>query len=529
MSIHKTELSYKCKYCTRMFKNSAARNNHHQIAHKNKNELNFYCNYCKIYFETKEDLRVHSFIHFEGEIKSCHVCDQIFKTTRLLNIHMQKHSDSKFQCESCKQMFAFKTGLKKHLRLNRCKGAPIDFDANDDGQITQEEIAQIAKEQIKSISNKQEKSEEPKVLELRDVIIKEEIYNLNTNDELNEACVESDDGTIEDLILEECKITKDESEIKPKRVGRTHNTYTCDKCGEIIKYRKNLESHMKEIHLRKHYKCPYCPEVFKNKSNFKSHSLSVHGIKQRIAADIYKCTVCEKTFDIKSIFETHKRSHDNIRSHICKICAASFKSFGNLKRHMSIHLDYRNYLCDACPKSFKSQSALKIHKNSVHADTKVYVLCPYCNIIIQEKNLKIHIFNQHTEEGQKKPFSCNDCDMNFKNEFLLKRHYEHLHFSTNRGVNYKCEECGLEFNRQRDLRVHSFEHYDGEIFNCTQCKKKFKSKRLLLTHSTTHNSSNNNFPCNHCEVTFKTPGGRRKHLVKYHKGTSIEEKKVAAS
>jgi len=501
ISIHTKEFTIKCKYCTRMFKNTTSRNNHHQIAHKNKEELHFKCNKCNVFFETKEDLRIHSFIHFNGEIKTCFHCDQIFKTTRLLNIHLQKHSNKKFQCESCLENFTFKSGLTKHKRLNRCKGPPTTF---DDDQMTQEEINKIAKEQLESISySRQKEVPEP------DLIIDDK-----NDEDVPEREVES---SIESDYEEQTttNVQEEEAPLTVKRIGRAHKTYICDNCGDSIKYRKNLELHMKNNHLRKNYKCSSCSEVFRSKISYKAHSLQAHGIKQRIAVEIFKCNVCDKKFDIKSIYEAHKLSHDDLRPQVCKICNASFKSIGNLKRHNLIHIDERNYLCDACSKSFKSENALKIHKNSVHASVKVYVSCPHCKIILQEKNLKIHIHNQHTEEGQKKPFTCSVCSKTFKNEFLLKRHFEHLHFSSNRGIIYNCEQCGLTFNRQRDLRIHSFEHFEGTIHTCF-CGKKFKNKRLLLIHSTVH-VSDTKFQCNLCDAIFKTSGGRRKHIAKHHK------------
>lgn len=495
-----TELPFKCKYCTRMFAAKSSRNNHHHMAHKNKDVLHFKCDECQIYFESKEELRIHSFVHYDGDIKTCHICEQIFKNTRMLNIHLQKHS-AKFQCEECLQNFSFKSGLKKHIRLNRCKG-PLDQD-QELAEMSEKEMQEIAKNQLMEISNNRGKLQQKTEIDI----------------EKNEEICENDDDNFQN---------DDETEIKndqKPRLKRPQLTYICDKCGEEIKFRKNLQKHMKDKHTRKNYNCSHCVNTFfKSRRQFKLHALEIHGIKERIAFEKYCCRVCDKKFDIKSIYETHKLSHENIRPQKCDKCNRSFKSVGNLKRHQVTHIEVRNFLCDNCAKSFKSKAALKIHKDSVHADMKIYVNCNFCKAIVQEKNLKTHIFNLHTSQGQVRSFICNFCDKKFKNEFLLKRHSEAVHSNANRGVIYECVDCSLTFNRQRDLRAHSFVHYNGMIHECTECGKKFKNRRLLLIHSAIH-ASNVTFPCNFCDVSFQTVGGRRKHIRKQHNcnGTLNEE------
>lgn len=401
---------------------------------------------------------------------------------------MQKHSQKKFQCESCRESFTFKSGLNKHMRLNRCKGLSEDLENNDDYHVTQNELAKIAHEQLRSISvNKKEiteialktVAEEPKSAEVDQI----------THDD-NDIDIFSSDG---ESLGQEIVVPTENILSRPK--GRTHNTYICDHCGESIKYHKNLVAHMRNNHLGSKYQCQKCPEIFRSKSGLKDHSLAIHGIKIILAPE---------------------------KSHVCDVCQASFRLIGNLKRHSLTHTKVRNYLCDTCPKSFKSQSSLKVHKESVHAAVKLFVNCPFCKVIIQEKSLKIHIFNRHTEEGQKKPFSCNECAKSFKTEFLLKRHVDLQHVSIDRGVIYDCKICGLAFNRQRDLRAHSFDHFDGPVHVC-ECGKKFKNKRLLLVHASIHTAQDTRFSCLHCDAVFKTIGGRRKHLTKHHKNLNVED------
>ncbi|KAG5673976.1 hypothetical protein PVAND_003972 [Polypedilum vanderplanki] len=503
-AFHMDEMPFKCNFCTRMFANKSARNNHHQT-HKNKSELNFKCLECKIFFETKEDLRIHSFIHFKGEIKTCHICDQIFKSTRMLNIHLQKHSNSKFQCETCLEYFVFKNGLRKHIRLNRCKGPPLliaDYKKKDieTDTLNDTKIQEIAKKQLEEISNKEKK------------VTKK---SLNNNEEKLKNFIKDEKSNSSDEQFKENNYDDEDNKseiLKPKRKAR-FITYTCDKCGESLKFRKNLEAHMKEKHLRNTYGCLYCPSSFKSRCLFKEHTLKIHGVKERIVCEKFECEICGMKFDVRSIYLTHKLSHEDIRKFKCEKCEASFKSVGNLKRHQAIHRESRDFLCDICAKKFKTKPALKIHRK-IHADFHVYVNCPYCKTICKENNLKVHIFYQHGE-GQEKKFVCNACKKCFKNEFLLKRHYRTIHENATRGITYNCPDCDSSFNRQKDLRMHSFQHYSGQIFPCNECGKQFRNKRLLNNHSLVHAPIK--VSCHLCNATFQTIGGRRKHIVRHHK------------
>lgn len=482
----------------------------------------------------KEDLRIHSFIHFNGEIKTCLECNQIFKTTRLLKIHMQKHEVKKsFQCSSCREYFTFKTGLAKHIRLNRCRG-PDSAKRDDDND---SEVAEMAMQQLSEITKrkpnpqvvnvmldiKEESLEsectndfeeffnEPRNIDEKPLIIKQEPL-------IKEEPIETEREDIETLKTRKMRKRKIIEEPKKPRFGRAHLTYTCDYCGETIKYFKEILNHMKQHIMHQRYSCIDCSEKFKSRKKLIDHSLTVHGTKPQVVKGSFICEFCDRKFDARSIYEAHKLSHDNnARSHVCLTCSAAFKSIGNLRRHEAIHAETRDFHCSNCPKSFKTRLALKIHNEAVHADMKIFVNCSICKVIIQEKHLRTHMKNQHTDEGQEKPFSCTICFKTFKTEKLGQRHYESVHEPKEKDKIYVCGECpGLEFYRHRDLKEHSFLHFDGIIYQCETCLKMFKSKRLLMIHSTVHSESPGIFPCDICEIAFRTRGGRRKHRLRVH-------------
>lgn len=479
----------------------------------------------------KEELRIHSFIHFNGDIKTCLECNQIFKSNRLLKIHMQKHEHKKaFQCPVCGDHFTFKTGLSKHVRLNRCRG-PNDQNEVEKAkkEMDEYEIAEIAKKQLSDITQPSKKF--GKVKEETNVMmgIKDEPES-DTDDNFHDSLA----VRMHEVKLEDLKAENEEKETRKVRkkthnppikhkIGRAHLIYTCDNCGENIKFKKEILRHMKQhVNVFK-YNCRECENTFKSRKKLIDHLWTLHGVKPRAVTESFSCEVCAMKFDVKSIYEAHKLSHDDTaRSHVCMVCSAGFKSAGNLQRHKAIHVATRDFHCSNCPKSFKTQLALKVHGEAVHAEVKVFVNCSICKVIVQEKHLKIHMKNQHTEQGKEKPFACTKCFKTFKTEKMGQRHYESVHDPKPKGIVYICAECpDLQFYRHRDLKEHSFVHFDGVIHQCEVCLKMFKTKRLLATHSAVHNEEDENFPCQICEnIVFKTRGGRRKHVLRLHRDQS---------
>lgn len=441
---------------------------------------------------------------------------------------MQKHETQKsFQCTSCGDFFTFKTGLAKHIRLNRCRGSEINVNVNEEDNSSS--IAEIAKKQLLEITMKPQKTKKPEVNVMEDVTDESETKSELEDDFNNFFKTECE------IITEEIQIKKEkieetlktrwmrkkknfDEESKKPRLGRAHLIYTCDHCGQSIKYKKAMINHMRQHITHQKYACRECQEAFRSRKKLIEHSLTLHGIKLVVLKNEFSCETCDKRFDGRSVFEAHRLSHDeSARSHVCSICSAAFKSVGNLHRHQAIHAPTKDFHCSNCQKSFKTKIALKVHNEAVHAVLKVFVNCTICKVIIQEKNLKSHIKNQHTEEGQERPFSCTICNKTFRAEKHGQRHYESVHDPKNKGVVYQCADCPAQFYRQRELKEHWFVHYTGFIFQCETCLKMFKTKRLLMAHSAVHNEVAGNFPCDICPgVTFKSRGGRRKHMMRLH-------------
>lgn len=65
---------------------------------KEKKLLNIKCKKCSIKFDTIDELTVHEAIHYE----KCDICNEFFKTKKLLNLHLKIHKTKKeSECPDC--------------------------------------------------------------------------------------------------------------------------------------------------------------------------------------------------------------------------------------------------------------------------------------------------------------------------------------------------------------------------------------------------------------------------------------------
>lgn len=148
---HNQDLMLQCRFCTRSFSRSDVRDIHERDIHKNGDVLShFSCNICNSSFDFRSDLMKHNIdVHYSGQIYPCEICNKPFKKKSLLNLHMSTHREKSIQCDKCKMMFTFVTGLAKHKKLNRCKGPEMPKKSTD---LSKEDVARIAKKQLLEIT-----------------------------------------------------------------------------------------------------------------------------------------------------------------------------------------------------------------------------------------------------------------------------------------------------------------------------------------------------------------------------------------
>lgn len=170
---HNHELMLQCRFCTRMFSRNDVREAHEREIHKNGQTGSYFkCNECECAFDFREELMSHKILnHYSGVIHTCEQCGKNFKKKSLLDLHMHSHKAKSIQCDICKMMFTFVTGLAKHKKLQRCKGPVSEAPKMS---LNKEEIARIAKQQLQEITVNPIKKEEVEVDIFSEIVVKEE-------------------------------------------------------------------------------------------------------------------------------------------------------------------------------------------------------------------------------------------------------------------------------------------------------------------------------------------------------------------
>lgn len=191
----------------------------------------------------------------------------------------------------------------------------------------------------------------------------------------------------------------------------------------------------------------------------------------------------------------------------------------------SRHERDRKYTCTTCGKSYKKIS-LRQHEET-HNPIKIYVKCEICQKLMQMKNLKLHVELKHGDRYKDKNCVC-ECGKAFRYHKQLQKHREQVHEKVNIGnKSYRCVECAFVTTRLQELRKHSFEHYDGPVFECEICQLKFKTKKLLQIHSKVHlDMGLRQYPCSKCHCVFRTSGGKRKHEAKVHCSEEVNDDRI---
>ena len=141
------------------------------------------------------------------------------------------------------------------------------------------------------------------------------------------------------------------------RQGTSPQVYTCGVCGSQWMTYISLMTHV--IGCDK-YSCKVCGQSVKGRDPLTSHMITEHDY-----VSVIFCKYCGKYFKSQSGCQIHTNIWHNPDSNCpkCKTCGKVFGSLSRLKVHEQKHnSEHCPFVCGLCGNKYKYQCSLKTHK-----------------------------------------------------------------------------------------------------------------------------------------------------------------------
>lgn len=142
-------------------------------------------------------------------------------------------------------------------------------------------------------------------------------------------------------------------------------TFVCDQCGKVYRSKFGLRIHIASIHQASYrFTCHVCNKGFNVMHHLRSH-LACHNEKLKI-----KCEKCGASFRYKKELNSHNRAvhlvgGSGIRCEVAG-CGIEFTMSGALHEHTLVKHQGRMFKCDVCGKPYRWRSSLGHHKYTQH-------------------------------------------------------------------------------------------------------------------------------------------------------------------
>ena len=135
--VKKPEPDYFCPHenCVYQCRAKSTLENHINVIHLGKESrykcVSHFCDICGKGYPRKHQLECHiSQDHLKTQDKICNVCGKGFNTTARLNSHKEIHSEPKYPCPACGNLFKQRATLTKHKHYCKAFQVHVSEDAN---------------------------------------------------------------------------------------------------------------------------------------------------------------------------------------------------------------------------------------------------------------------------------------------------------------------------------------------------------------------------------------------------------------
>jgi len=226
-------------------------------------------------------------------------------------------------------------------------------------------------------------------------------------------------------------------------------TFDCKLCDKFFPTQQQLTSHA-AVHREgvNAFLCTICGRATNSLVNLREHE-ETHTLGRPHECDVKGCTYATKT---RSCLRKHKRRVHFAKPLSCHVCGKTVKAF-SMDAHLKIHDPNRTrpHKCDFCGKHFASVSVLRTHKAHRHEDAR--------------------------------NFECELCKKRFNYKWLVRAHITKVHLKLSKQF---CDICGKTLGSWQSFRQHQLIHTGGKPYSCEVCNISFRQHSALSKHKESH-------------------------------------------
>lgn len=224
----------------------------------------------------------------------------------------------------------------------------------------------------------------------------------------------------------------------------------------------------------------------------------------------FQCFYCPKNYSEYEEFKKHTKSHGpcSTKDYALKIIKGS---------HVEIKIDVSEITCELCNEPFGDWLEIVDHlimkhkmeyDKTVHIPIQAYRLADMRCLFCEESFTYFGYLISHVNVAHPQNcYICDDCGVTFNKKRDLATHFRTYH----RKGGYPCDQCPLIFENFRSRRTHRNNvHYR----KCSSCNHKFSTLGLLKKHILTEHPDNGSLTCEYCAKLCQSLQGLRLHKSK---------------
>ena len=83
-------------------------------------------------------------------------------------------------------------------------------------------------------------------------------------------------------------------------------------------------------------------------------------------------------------------------------------------------------------------------------------------------------------------------------------------------IQFKCDECNVEFCDEDVLKKHKLSNHEPGHFECHECGDKFIDLETLKRHDGTDHKMSRTYQCHRCDTTFPQNISLENHIKEVH-------------